>query len=105
MKDKGYQAALERLAYELLSRVESIHNEMLLTGDTTRWDALNTNEGCNDPEFGEAFLNLDDIMWKMCETYNISMDQLQEEFNVVQQRMLNERALKVINDELWDYVK
>ena len=105
MTDKGYQAALEQLSYELLTRVEAIHTAMLITGDDTRWKALTSESGTEDPEYGEAFLELDNIMWEVSETYNVPMEKMLKDLDVVQKRMLAERNIRVINDSLWNDIK
>jgi len=72
MKDKGYEQTVQNIAYEIWL----LGHESVIVGESTE-EML--TKSLSDPKRLKQWTDIDKIMFKACEIYDVSIDKLQED--------------------------
>lgn len=103
MSDKGYQQAIERLAYEMTTRIHGQLREAIESGDFSRWDAWDddVDKITDDPIIGEDMSRLEEIFWVIHKQYGVPKEQIQQDLTEAGDAMML-RLMQKDLEKLWD---
>ena len=103
-EDAGYKQAIEHLAAQLINTISGIAERSIKTGDFADWERLEnvTELGVEGMEDEQHLLKMEEIFWVVSETYDVPMDDLQDDLCAAQERILGQWVLEQIADDLRD---